>query len=49
MTLSPAKWLTFGALYVLGASAAGAGQQEAFSRAGWLADLEVAYSYPHYR
>jgi hypothetical protein len=44
MSLSPAKWLTFGALYVLGASAAGAGQHEAFSRAGWLADLEVVRS-----
>lgn len=44
MSLSPVKWLTFGALYVLGASAAGAGQQEAFSRAGWLADLAVVRS-----
>jgi peptidase S41-like protein len=44
MSLSPTKWLTLGALYVLGASAAGAGQQEAFSRAGWLADLEVVRS-----
>lgn len=41
MSFGPAKWLTLGALYVLGAQGAVAVQQAAFSRAGWLADLEV--------
>ena len=44
MSLSPAKCLIFCTLYVLGASAAAAVQQGAFSRAGWLADLEVVRS-----
>jgi hypothetical protein len=44
MALSPARCLIFGALCLLAASAPGGGQQEAFRRAGWLADLKVVRS-----
>jgi len=44
MAISPARCLIFGALCLLATSAAGGGQQEAFRRAGWLADLEVVRS-----
>ena len=38
------KWVTFAAVCLLCAAAAGAGQQGAFSRADWLEDLEVVRS-----
>jgi hypothetical protein len=44
MLMMPRKWLTFTAACLLSASAAGAGQEKAFSRAGWLADLDVVRS-----
>lgn len=44
MLFNPAGWLAFAALCLLGAPAAGAGEQQAFSRAAWLADLEVVRS-----